>query len=44
VSLQLAGPPTGVQTRAGWQATLDTLQSLGLLAQPVTVDDVAIFQ
>ena len=43
VSLQLAGPPTGMQTRAGWQATLDTLQSLGLLAKPITVDDVAIF-
>ncbi len=43
VSTQLAGPPTGVQTRAGWQATLDTLQSLGLLAKPITVDDVAIF-
>src|SRR5262245_2148432 len=44
VSQQLAGPPTGVQTRAGWQATLDTLQTLGLLAKPITVDDVAIFQ
>ena len=44
VSLQLSGPPTGLQTRAGWQATLDTLQSLGLLAKPITVDDVAIFQ
>lgn len=43
VSLQLAGPPTGVQTRAGWQATIDTLQSLGLLAKPITVEDVAIF-
>ena len=42
VSLQLAGPPTGVQTRAGWQATIDTLQSLGLLAKPITVEDVAI--
>lgn len=42
VSLQLAGPPTGVQTRGGWQATLDTLQSLGLLAKPITVEDVAI--
>lgn len=42
VSQQLAGPPTGVQTRAGWQATLDTLQTLGLLAKPITVEDVAI--
>jgi len=42
VSQQLSGPPTGQQTRAGWEATLKTLEQLGLLAQPITVDDVAI--
>jgi ABC-type nitrate/sulfonate/bicarbonate transport system substrate-binding protein len=44
VSQQLSGPPTGVQTRAGWQATLDTLQTLGLLAKPISVEDVAILR
>jgi ABC-type nitrate/sulfonate/bicarbonate transport system substrate-binding protein len=42
VSQQLSGPPTGQQTRAGWEATISTLETLGLLAKPVTVDDVAI--
>ncbi len=42
VSQQLSGPPTGQQTRAGWEATISTLDSLGLLAKPVTVEDVAI--
>ena len=42
VSQQLSGPPTGQQTRAGWEATIKTLDSLGLLAKPITVDDVAI--
>jgi ABC-type nitrate/sulfonate/bicarbonate transport system substrate-binding protein len=42
VSQQLSGPPTGLQTRAGWEATIKTLESLNLLAKPVTVDDVAI--
>jgi len=42
VSQQLSGPPTGLQTRAGWEATIRTLEQLGLLAKPVTVDDVAI--
>lgn len=42
VSQQLSGPPTGLQTRAGWEATIKTLEQLGLLAKPVTVDDVAI--
>lgn len=42
VSQQLSGPPTGQQTRAGWEATINTLESLGLLAKPVTVDEVAI--
>jgi ABC-type nitrate/sulfonate/bicarbonate transport system substrate-binding protein len=42
VSQQLSGPPTGQQTRAGWEATIRTLEQLGLLAKPVTVDDVAI--
>ena len=43
VAQQLSPPPTGVQTRAGWEATLKTLEQLNLLARPVTVDDVAIF-
>jgi ABC-type nitrate/sulfonate/bicarbonate transport system substrate-binding protein len=43
VAQQLSQPPTGVQTRAGWEATLKTLEQLNLLARPVTVDDVAIF-
>jgi ABC-type nitrate/sulfonate/bicarbonate transport system substrate-binding protein len=43
VSQQLSGPPTGQQTRAGWEATITTLDSLGLLARRVTVDEVAIF-
>jgi ABC-type nitrate/sulfonate/bicarbonate transport systems, periplasmic components len=42
VSQQLSGPPTGQQTRAGWEATISTLETLGLLAKPITVDDVAI--
>lgn len=42
VSQQLSGPPTGQQTRAGWEATLGTLETLGLLAKPITVEDVAI--
>jgi ABC-type nitrate/sulfonate/bicarbonate transport system substrate-binding protein len=43
VAQQLAGPPTGIQTRAGWEATIKTLESLQLLAKPITADDVAIF-
>lgn len=43
VARQLGVPPVGAQTRAGWQKTLATLGGLGLLARPVTVDDVAIF-
>ncbi|MFZ5782499.1 MAG: ABC transporter substrate-binding protein [Pseudomonadota bacterium] len=43
VSQQLSGPPTGVQTRAGWEETIKTLEELKLLARPVTVDEVAIF-
>ncbi len=42
VSQQLSGPPTGQQTRAGWEATIATLEALGLLARPITVDEVAI--
>jgi ABC-type nitrate/sulfonate/bicarbonate transport system substrate-binding protein len=43
VSQQLNPPPVGLQTRQGWQDTIKTLSSLGLLAKPITVDDVAIF-
>jgi ABC-type nitrate/sulfonate/bicarbonate transport system substrate-binding protein len=43
VSQQLSGPPTGVQTREGWEATIKTPEQLNLLAKPITVDDVAIF-
>ena len=42
VSQQLSGPPTGQQTRAGWEATINTLEALGLLAKPITADEVAI--
>ncbi len=44
VSQQLNPPPIGTQTRAGWEETIKTLSSLGLLARPVTVDEVAIFE
>ena len=43
VAQQLSGPPTGIQTRAGWEATIKTLETLNLLAKPITVDEVAIF-
>ncbi len=43
VAQQLSGPPTGIQTRAGWEETIQTLEDLKLLAKPITVDDVAIF-
>ncbi len=42
VSQQLNPQPIGGQTRAGWEETIKTLTSLGLLAKPVTADDVAI--
>ncbi len=42
VSQQIGTPPIGGQTRKGWEDTLGTLSSLGLLAKPVTVDEVAI--
>lgn len=44
VSQQLSGPPTGIQTRAGWEATIKTLDELGLLAKPITVEEVAILK
>jgi len=43
VAQQLSSPPTGIQTRAGWEATIKTLETLNLLAKPITVDEVAIF-
>lgn len=43
VAQQLSGPPTCVQTRAGWEATIETLETLNLLTKPITVDEVAIF-
>jgi hypothetical protein len=42
VSQHLSGPPIGIQTRAGWQATVQTLESLDLLAKAIAVDEVAI--
>jgi ABC-type nitrate/sulfonate/bicarbonate transport system substrate-binding protein len=42
VASQLSPAPVGVQTRQGWQDTIDLLSSLKLLAKPVTVDEVAI--
>lgn len=43
VAQQLAPPPVGGQTRQGWADTIKTLTTLGLLARPITVDEVAIF-
>jgi ABC-type nitrate/sulfonate/bicarbonate transport system substrate-binding protein len=43
VAQQLAPPPVGGQTRQGWEATINTLKALGLLARPITIDEVAIF-
>jgi ABC-type nitrate/sulfonate/bicarbonate transport system substrate-binding protein len=43
VSQQVGAPPIGSQTRKGWEDTIETLSSLGLLAKPVTVEEVAIF-
>lgn len=43
VARQLGTPPAGAQTRAGWQKTLATLGGLGLLQQPLTPGEVAIF-
>ena len=42
VARQLA-PPIGNQTRLGWEDTLNTLSSLGLLARAVSAEEVAIF-
>jgi len=39
----LLGPgPVGRQTRRGWQETITTLKTLGLLDRDVTVDEVAV--
>lgn len=43
VAQQLAPPPVGGQTRQGWADTIKTLSEMGLLARPITVDEVAIF-
>ncbi|MFI5000006.1 MAG: ABC transporter substrate-binding protein [Reyranellales bacterium] len=43
VAQQLAPAPVGGQTRQGWADTIKTLTELGLLARPVTVDEVAVF-
>jgi ABC-type nitrate/sulfonate/bicarbonate transport system substrate-binding protein len=43
VAQQLGHPPLGIQTRKGWEDTINLLSSLNLLARPVTVDEVAIF-
>lgn len=42
VDQQLGQPPIGQQTKAGWEDTIKLLESLNLLARPVTVDEVAI--
>jgi ABC-type nitrate/sulfonate/bicarbonate transport system substrate-binding protein len=44
VASQLSPAPIGVQTRQGWQDTIDLLSQLKLLAKPVTVDEVAIIE
>jgi ABC-type nitrate/sulfonate/bicarbonate transport system substrate-binding protein len=38
---ELGRQPLGQQTRVGWQATIDQLNRLGLLARPVTVNEIA---
>ncbi len=43
VQLQINPPPLGGQTKQGWQDTINLLMSLKLLAKPITVDEVAIF-
>lgn len=43
VQLQLGQPPLGTQTKAGWTETIDLLAAQKLLARPVAVDEVAIF-
>lgn len=42
VGRQLGTLPIGLQTRAGWEDTLKMLTSLGLLARPVSPEEVAI--
>ncbi|HTR88334.1 MAG TPA: ABC transporter substrate-binding protein [Reyranella sp.] len=37
-------PSIGRQTRLGWEDTLRSLSSLGLLVRPVSVDEVAIWE
>jgi ABC-type nitrate/sulfonate/bicarbonate transport system substrate-binding protein len=44
VQLQLGQPPLGVQTKAGWQDTINLLNSLKLLAKPITPEEVAILE
>lgn len=41
VAQQLGQGRVGEQTQAGWQATIKTLQSLGLLQREITVEEVA---
>lgn len=43
VQLELGHAPLGSQTKEGWDDTIKLLHSLHLLARPVTVDEVAIF-
>lgn len=44
VAQQLSPAPVGGQTRQGWEETINLLNSLSLLARPVTVDEVAILE
>ena len=44
VARELGALPIGLQTRAGWEDTLKSLTSLGLLARPVAPDEVAIME
>lgn len=41
VARLLGDGPVGQQTTPGWSATIQTLDELGLLAKPVTVEEVA---
>ncbi len=44
VQLELGQPPLGTQTKDGWDDTIKLLSSLHLLARPVSVDELAIFE
>ncbi len=42
VAQQLGHPPLGVQTRKGWENTINLMSSLNLLSRPVTVEEMMV--